>query len=185
MIAKDARKNLGGTEVVSVGSVFAREIQGVQCYAVVAIVPDQDGKDWVPSEVILDTAQNYLAASINRLSLISSLEDVFARVQVFGTELALAKYCQKEWPSAHMDQVVTEMMRGLNCSVRLGHAECIVMFVLYLIPSPSRRLPRRAAHFLISLAAYAQTRRELSPVEHTIERMSWLTTITSPSLRRG
>jgi hypothetical protein len=88
LIAKDARKNLGGTEVVSVGSVFAREIQGVQCYAVVAIVPDQDGKDWVPSEVILDTAQNYLAASINRLALIAALEDVFARVQVFGTELA-------------------------------------------------------------------------------------------------
>jgi hypothetical protein len=66
-------------------------VQGVQCYAVVAIVPDRDGKDWVPSEVILDTAQNYLAASINRLALIASLEDVFARVQVFGTELALAR----------------------------------------------------------------------------------------------
>jgi hypothetical protein len=34
LIAKDARENLGGTEVVSVGSVFAREIQGVQCYLV-------------------------------------------------------------------------------------------------------------------------------------------------------
>jgi hypothetical protein len=112
VIAKEARENLGGTEVVSVGSVFAREIQGIQCYAVVAIVPDQDGKDWVPSEVILDTAQNYLAASINRLALIASLEDVFARVQVFGTELALAKYCQKEWPSERVDQAVAEMVRN-------------------------------------------------------------------------
>jgi hypothetical protein len=43
-IAKDARENLGGLDVVSVGSVFAREIQGVMCHLVVAIVPDRDGK---------------------------------------------------------------------------------------------------------------------------------------------
>jgi hypothetical protein len=42
------------------------------------------------------------------------LEELFARVQVFGTELALARYCQKEWPSEHMLQAVTEMGRGLN-----------------------------------------------------------------------
>jgi hypothetical protein len=58
MIAKDARENLGGLDVVSVGSVFAREIQGVQCYLVVAIVPDRDGKDFVPSQVILDVTQS-------------------------------------------------------------------------------------------------------------------------------
>jgi hypothetical protein len=118
MIAKDARENLGGVEVVSVGSVFAREIQGVQCYLqcylVVAIVPDRDGKDFVPSQVILDVTQNHMVASVNRLTLISCLEELFARVQVFGTELALAKYCQKEWPSEHMDQVVAEMKRVLN-----------------------------------------------------------------------
>jgi hypothetical protein len=89
------------------------EIQGVTC-AVVAILPDRDGKDFVPSQVILDTTQNYLVASVNRLTLISSLEELFARVQVFGTELALARYCQKEWPSEGMDLAVAEMMRGLN-----------------------------------------------------------------------
>jgi hypothetical protein len=114
VIAEDARENLGGTEVVSVGSVFAREIQGVQCYLVVAIVPDRDGKDFVPSQVILDTTQNHMVAAVNRLTLISCLEELFARVQVFGTELALAKYCQKEWPSEKMDQGVAEMKRGLN-----------------------------------------------------------------------
>jgi hypothetical protein len=114
MIAKDARENLGGVEVVSVGSVFAREIQGVQCHAVVAIVPDRDGKDFVPSQVILDVTRNYTVACVNRMTLISCLEDHFARVQVFGTELALAKYCQKEWPSEHTDQVIAEMKRGLN-----------------------------------------------------------------------
>ena len=56
----------------------------------------------MPSQVILDVTQNYMVASVNRLTLISSLEELFARVQVFGTELALAKYCQKEWPSEHM-----------------------------------------------------------------------------------
>jgi hypothetical protein len=58
-----------GTEVVSVGSVFAREIQGVQCYLVVAIVPDRDGKDWVPSQLILDATQNYMVAAVNRMTL--------------------------------------------------------------------------------------------------------------------
>jgi hypothetical protein len=41
-IADYARENLGGTDVVSVGLVFAREIQGVMCHMVVAIVPDRD-----------------------------------------------------------------------------------------------------------------------------------------------
>jgi hypothetical protein len=75
MIAEDARENLGGLDVVSVGSVFAREIQGVQCHAVVAIVPDRDGKDFVPNQVILDVTQNYTVASVNRMTLISCLED--------------------------------------------------------------------------------------------------------------
>jgi hypothetical protein len=114
VIAEDARENLGGTEVVSVGSVFAREIQGVQCYLVVAIVPDRDGTDFVPSQIILDTTQNHMVAAVNRLTLISCLEELFARVQVFGTELALAKYCQKEWPSEEMDQAIAELKRGLN-----------------------------------------------------------------------
>jgi hypothetical protein len=114
LIAKDARENLGGVEVVSVGSVFAREIQGVICHAVVAIVPDRDGKDGVPSQVIVDVTQNYTVACVNRMTFISCLEDHFARVQVFGTELALAKYCQREWPSEEMDQVIAEMKRGLN-----------------------------------------------------------------------
>jgi hypothetical protein len=68
----------------------------------------------VPSQVILDVTQNHMVASVNRLTLISCLEELFVRVQVFGTELALAKYCQKEWPGEYMDQVVAEMKRGLN-----------------------------------------------------------------------
>jgi hypothetical protein len=68
------------------------------CHAVVAIVPDRDRKDFVPSQVILDVMQNYTVAAVNRMTLISCLEELFARVQVFGTELALAKYCQKESP---------------------------------------------------------------------------------------
>jgi hypothetical protein len=114
MIATDARENLGGTDVVSVGSVYAREVQGVMTHLVVAIVPDRDGKDFLPSEVILDVTQNYTVACVNRMTLISCLEDHFARVQVFGTELALAKYCQKKWPNEELDQAIAEMKRGLN-----------------------------------------------------------------------
>jgi hypothetical protein len=80
----------------------------------VAIVPDRDGTDFVPTEVVLDTSQNYLVASVHRMTLIACLEELFARVQIFGTELALAKYCQKEWPRQYKDEVIAEMKRGLG-----------------------------------------------------------------------
>jgi hypothetical protein len=37
-------------------------------------------------------------------------------VQIFGDELAFAKYCQKEWPDERMNQVVAGIIhrRGLN-----------------------------------------------------------------------
>jgi hypothetical protein len=36
------------------------------------------------------------------------LEEFFACVQIFGTELALAKYCQKKWPGKRIDQAVAD-----------------------------------------------------------------------------
>jgi hypothetical protein len=33
-----------------------------------------------------------------------ALETHFGRVQIFGDELAFAKYCQKEWPDERMNQ---------------------------------------------------------------------------------
>jgi hypothetical protein len=39
------------------------------------------------------------------------LEEFFGWVQIFGNALTLAKYCQKEWPSEHMDRAVAEIMR--------------------------------------------------------------------------
>jgi hypothetical protein len=55
-------------------------------------------------------------ANVLRTGLIIALEDFFGRVQVFGNELTLAKYCQKEWPSGRADQAVAELVRsrGLN-----------------------------------------------------------------------
>jgi hypothetical protein len=40
------------------------------------------------------------------------LEEFFGRVQIFGKELTLAKYCQKEWPSERANQAVAEMVRN-------------------------------------------------------------------------
>jgi hypothetical protein len=39
-----------------------------------------------------------------------------SKVQIFGNELAFGKYCQKEWPSPKLDQIVADMVRnrGLN-----------------------------------------------------------------------
>jgi hypothetical protein len=152
LIAKDARENLAGVEVVSVGSVFAREIQGVQCYAVVAIVPDRDGKDFVPAEVVLDTSQNYLVASVRRMTLIACLEELFARVQIFGTELALAKYCQKEWPSEEMDQAVwsprpsvQQVCRDIRAATRRS-AACRASSAVLTWPAPMRLSLTNTAH---------------------------------------
>ena len=44
-------------------------------------------------------------------ALIVALEEFFGRVQVFGTDLALVKYCQKEGPSERADQPTAEMVR--------------------------------------------------------------------------
>jgi hypothetical protein len=37
-------------------------------------------------------------------------------VQIFGNELTLAKYCQKEWPNEEIDRAVAALVRerGLN-----------------------------------------------------------------------
>jgi hypothetical protein len=55
-------------------------------------------------------------AAVYRNGLIIALEESFGRVQIFGTELAPAKYLQKECPSEHADRAVSEMLRkrGLN-----------------------------------------------------------------------
>jgi hypothetical protein len=55
-----------------------------------------------------------MLATVYRIALVIALEELFARVQIFGTELALAKYCQKKWPGARMDQAVADLGRGLN-----------------------------------------------------------------------
>jgi hypothetical protein len=40
----------------------------------------------------------------------------YGRVQIFGSELTLAKYCQQEWPTERGKQAIDEMVRnrGLN-----------------------------------------------------------------------
>jgi hypothetical protein len=47
---------------------------------------------------------------------LSQLEEFFGRVQVFGADLAFVRYCQKECPSEHMEQILASMARnrGLN-----------------------------------------------------------------------
>jgi hypothetical protein len=65
---------------------------------------------------MFDIAQDPFMASVYRTALIVALEEFFGRVRVFRTGLALAKYCQKEWPSERAGQAVAEMVRnrGLN-----------------------------------------------------------------------
>jgi hypothetical protein len=115
-IADYARENLDGVDVVSIGPLYGEPGPGGVQYSVPVIVPQRGGKDFAPYYVMLDVAQDPFMASVYRTGLIVALEEFFGRVQIFGHELAFAKYCQKEWPSASADQAVAEMVRnrGLN-----------------------------------------------------------------------
>jgi hypothetical protein len=55
---------------------------------------------------LLDIAQDPFMATVYRTALIVALEEFF------GADLALAKYCQKEWPSERAGQAVAEMVRN-------------------------------------------------------------------------
>jgi hypothetical protein len=118
-IANYARENLEGVDVVSVGPLFGEIGEmasgGVQ-YSVVVIAPERGGKDFAPYYVMLDVAQDPFMAAVYRKGLIVALEEFFGRVQVFGNELTLAKYCQEEWPSEGIGRLVADLMRtrGLN-----------------------------------------------------------------------
>jgi hypothetical protein len=85
-------------------------------YSVIAIVANRDGKDFSTSYVVLDIGQDPFMAIVYRTGLIIALEEFFGRVQIFGSELTPAKYCQKEWPGESIDRAVTELVRerGLN-----------------------------------------------------------------------
>jgi hypothetical protein len=66
--------------------------------------------------IMLEVAQDSFMAAVYRTALVVALEEFFGHVQIFGDELTLAKYCQKEWPTERMDQIVASMVRnrGLN-----------------------------------------------------------------------
>jgi hypothetical protein len=66
--------------------------------------------------ITLAHVQDILLAQVNRPALILALELLFVRVQIFGSGLAFAKFCQKEWPSENVDRVVAGIVRkrGLN-----------------------------------------------------------------------
>jgi hypothetical protein len=55
-IAEDARENLDGVDVVSVGPLFAEPGPGAVQYSVPVIVPERDRKDFAPFYVMLDVA---------------------------------------------------------------------------------------------------------------------------------
>jgi hypothetical protein len=117
IIAQDARENRAGVDVISVGPVFAALTPLGLRFNVATILPDRSGQDFVAHDVVLDAAPDEpMLATIYRLALVIALEEFFGRVQIFGTELALAKYCQKKWPSEREKQALAEMVRnrGLN-----------------------------------------------------------------------
>ena len=105
-IAHDARQNLAGVDVVSVGPVYGEQADHGLRYSVMVIVPERDGPNFGCRQIMLDIAQDPFMANAYRIALIVSLEDFFGRVQVFGDALTLAKYCQKEWPGEKIDRDV-------------------------------------------------------------------------------
>jgi hypothetical protein len=112
VIAKDASENLAGVDVVSVGPLLGEQVSGGMRYSVYAVVPARGGKDYGSSQILLVIAQDPFMAAVYRTALIVAFEEFFGRVQIFGDALTLAKYCQKEWPSESIDQLVAEIVRG-------------------------------------------------------------------------
>ena len=66
VIAKDARENLAGVDVISVGPLYSEQAPGGVQYSVVVIVPERGGKDFSPSFVMLDIAQDPFMAHVYR-----------------------------------------------------------------------------------------------------------------------
>jgi hypothetical protein len=62
----DASENLARVDVVSIGPLFAELAPGGMQYSVVVIVPNRDGKDFAPSYVMLDIAQDPFMATVYR-----------------------------------------------------------------------------------------------------------------------
>ena len=73
-------------------------------------------RDVTSYHVMLDAATEPLMAAVHRMALVIALEEFFGRVQIFGTELAMAKHCQDKWPSKRMNQAVADLIsaRRLN-----------------------------------------------------------------------
>jgi hypothetical protein len=78
VIARDASDNLAGVDVISVGPLYADQVPGGTQYSVVVIVPNRDGKDFAPSHVMLDIAQDPFMATVYRTGLIIALEEFLA-----------------------------------------------------------------------------------------------------------
>lgn len=79
--------------ILSVGPLCGEQVLGGMQFSVVVIVPKRDGKDCASSQIRLDIAQDPFMAHVYRTALIVALEEFFGRVQIFGNELTLAKYC--------------------------------------------------------------------------------------------
>ena len=79
VIAPDARENLDGVDVVSVGPLLAEPVPGGVQYSAVVIVAERGGKDFVPSFVMLDVAQDPFMAHVYRTGLIIALEEFWSR----------------------------------------------------------------------------------------------------------
>jgi hypothetical protein len=57
------------------------------------VFPDRDEKDFVTSQDCSTWGQDPLLATLTT-GLVVALEEFFGRVQIFGDELTLARYCQ-------------------------------------------------------------------------------------------
>jgi hypothetical protein len=87
--------------------------QYLHCYV---LLPKDGGKTFAANVIMLSHVEEPWLGMVNRNALIVALEPCFARVQIFGDELAFAKYCQGQWPSDAMNKVVSNIIqaRGLN-----------------------------------------------------------------------
>ena len=95
MIATDAPENLDDVDVVSVGPQLADPVRGGVQYSAVVVVPERGGKDFVPSFVMLDIAQDPFMATVYRTALIVALEDFLVACRFSATSGRLRNTAKK------------------------------------------------------------------------------------------
>jgi hypothetical protein len=111
--------------------------------------------------ITLAHVQDVMLAQINPTALIIVLETHFGRVQISANELAIAKYCQKEWRRKAVDQVAARLIsnRGLSTNVAINKDRLIASTIEKRWNDATQRMTDLEAELAPGQCPVSQTNR--------------------------